>query len=329
MASTLLIFVSFFLLFSIYHRTLAAPLPAAAPSPQIQQACKATRYPDTCISTLSGAKDLPPNPEPVQIIQAAIRASQAGLKTSVSKLQALLQTSAGNVNLTMNIRISLDTLGYSDYRMNSTAVALQRGKIKTARAWMGSGLSYESGCMTGLNKYIKDNPVVNETIQVFNSSILIASNALCMIRAYDLFGNQTSSWDAPKTERDGVWEGSPKPGSGTWTVQFPTGMVPNVTVCKVGKCDFTTVQAAVDKAPANSMTVEQAVDMGPINRGNRFVIWIKAGVYNENVKVAFEKKNVVFLGDGMGKTVITGSLNVNMPNVSGTRSTPTLGETPI
>ncbi|KAK1367595.1 putative pectinesterase/pectinesterase inhibitor 51 [Heracleum sosnowskyi] len=330
MASILSIFVSFFLLFFIHHSTLAAGpptaaptcAPTAAPSPQIQQACKATRYPDTCISTLSGTIELPPNPEPGQIIQAAMKVSQAGFQTSLSKLQDLLQTS-GNVNLTNNIRTSLEIIRQTEYRINSTAVALQRSKIKTARAWLTAALSSQSGLMTGLNKYIKDGPMVNETIQAFNSSAMIISNALSMIRAYDMFGNQTGSWDAPKTERDGVWESSSMPGSGTWNVQFPQGLVPSVTVCKVGKCDFSTVQEAVDKAPNNSMTVEEAVDMGP--KGKRFVISIKEGVYNENVKVAFEKKNVVFLGDGMGKTVITGSLNVNMPNISTTRNTPTVG----
>uniref|UniRef100_A0A2N9G6X7 Pectinesterase catalytic domain-containing protein n=1 Tax=Fagus sylvatica TaxID=28930 RepID=A0A2N9G6X7_FAGSY len=48
----------------------------------------------------------------------------------------------------------------------------------------------------------------------------------------------------------------------------------------------------------------------------RFVISIKEGVYEETVRIPLEKKNVVFLGDGMGKTVITGSLNVGQPGIS-------------
>ncbi|KAE9584213.1 putative pectinesterase [Lupinus albus] len=42
----------------------------------------------------------------------------------------------------------------------------------------------------------------------------------------------------------------------------------------------------------------------------------KGRVYEETVKVPLEKRNVVFLGDGMGKTVITGSANVGQPGVS-------------
>ncbi|XP_017227570.2 probable pectinesterase/pectinesterase inhibitor 51 [Daucus carota subsp. sativus] len=240
----------------------------------------------------------------------------------MTKLQALLQTSASNFNLSTNVRISLETLRYADSRINSTGVALSQGKIKTARAWMGAGISNQHGALTGLAKYINDTTMVNETMQVLNSSTVLASNALGMIRAYDLFGNQTVSWDTPKTERDGLWEASPKQGSELWSLQFPQGLVPNVTVCKVG-CDCSSVQQAVDRAPPNSMTAEEAVDIAAVNRGKQFVILIKEGVYAEMVKVAFEKTNVVFLGEGIGKTVITGSLNVAMPNVT-TRSSATL-----
>lgn len=59
------------------------------------------------------------------------------------------------------------------------------------------------------------------------------------------------------------------------------------------------------------------MDAAPSNETERkFVIRIKEGVYNETVRVPLEKKNVVFLGDGMGKTVITGSLNVGQPGMT-------------
>ena len=64
--------------------------------------------------------------------------------------------------------------------------------------------------------------------------------------------------------------------------------------------------------------VQDAVNVVPNNTadGKRFVIRIKAGVYEEIVRVPLEKKNVVFLGDGIGKTVITGSLYVGLPQQS-------------
>lgn len=41
----------------------------------------------------------------------------------------------------------------------------------------------------------------------------------------------------------------------------------------------------------------------------RYVIYIKAGVYTENVRIPKHKTNIMFQGDGADKTFITGSLS--------------------
>ena len=85
---------------------------------------------------------------------------------------------------------------------------------------------------------------------------------------------------------------------------FPSNLKANVTVCKGGSSGcYKTVQEAVNSAPDNLLD-------------KKFVIYIKEGVYEEIVRIPITKKNVVFLGDGMGKTVISGSLNVGQPGIS-------------
>lgn len=42
----------------------------------------------------------------------------------------------------------------------------------------------------------------------------------------------------------------------------------------------------------------------------RFVIYIKSGAYFENVEVVRKKTKLMFLGDGIGKTVVKASRNV-------------------
>lgn len=89
----------------------------------------------------------------------------------------------------------------------------------------------------------------------------------------------------------------------------PRGLPPNATVCAAG-CDYKTVREAVAAAP----------DYGD----GWFVVRVKEGVYKETVSVPWEKTNVVLVGDGMGKTVITGDLNADTPGVS-TFNTATVG----
>ncbi|XP_052196617.1 probable pectinesterase/pectinesterase inhibitor 51 [Diospyros lotus] len=291
------------------------PLPP--PPPEIQQACKATRHPDTCEASLVQSKRVPPNPDPTQIIQAAMSVSSQNLKTAQSMVQDILDSSAGNLNRSIAAKNCLEVLGNSEFRIQSTADALPRGRIKDARAWMSAALLYQYDCWSAL-KYANDTQLVNQTMAFSDSLIGLTSNALSMIMSYDIFGNEIGSWRPPMTERDGFWEGPSGAGGGLgFRGGLPAGLTADVTVCKPsgsgggGKCSYRTVQEAVDAAPANLA-------------GRRFVIGIKEGVFEETVRVPLEKKNLVFWGDGMGKTVITGSLNVGQPGIS-TYNTATVG----
>lgn len=219
----------------------------------------------------------------------------------------ILGASAGNLNRTNAAKNCLELLNYSDFRSDQTALALTRDKIKIkdARAWMSAALVYQYDCWSAL-KYVNGTSKVNETMAFLNGLLGLSSNALGMMVNYDNWGQETGSWGPPKTERDGFWERVSGSASGSgleFNGGVPNGLKPDVTVCKKGGCEYESVQEAVNAGPDN------AVD-------RRFVIWIKAGVYEETVRVPLEKKNVVFLGDGMGKTVITGSMNVGQPGVT-------------
>lgn len=73
-----------------------------------------------------------------------------------------------------------------------------------------------------------------------------------------------------------------------------------VTVSQDGTGNFTTINDAVAAAPNNSVA-----DKG------YFMIYVTAGVYEEYVVIAKNKKNLMMVGDGINQTVITGDHNVN------------------
>ncbi|OAY83957.1 putative pectinesterase/pectinesterase inhibitor 45 [Ananas comosus] len=76
-----------------------------------------------------------------------------------------------------------------------------------------------------------------------------------------------------------------------------TIFAPNSTVANDGNGNFTTISAAVQAAPSFS--------------SEKYVIYIKAGVYQENVIVDVTKKNIVLLGDGADKTMISSNRSVD------------------
>ncbi|KAF3500862.1 hypothetical protein F2Q69_00045155 [Brassica cretica] len=282
-----------------HHQTPPPLSPPPPPAARIRLACKATRYPDVCVSSLSKPGQVPSNPNPSQIIHSAISVSLENLKTAQSEVKSILDASVGNLNRTNAANKYLQQLSYSLHRTRATYQALTRGKIKDARAWMSAALVSWSPL-----KYVNGTKEVVETMSSLNEFINVTSNALSMMVSYYNFGDNVSSWTPPATERDGFWDktGGPKVGAGP-SLGFPSGLKENVTVCKNGKCRYQTVQDAVNAAPDN-------------NGVRKFVIKINEGVYEETVTVPFEKKNVVFIGDGIGKTVITGSLNAGMLGIT-------------
>ncbi|PHT89103.1 hypothetical protein T459_04216 [Capsicum annuum] len=67
----------------------------------------------------------------------------------------------------------------------------------------------------------------------------------------------------------------------------------NTTVALDGSGDFKSITEALQSAPDNSE--------------RRYNIKIKEGIYNENVIVHKNKTNITFIGEGMDRTIITGS----------------------
>ncbi|GJN37830.1 hypothetical protein PR202_gb26823 [Eleusine coracana subsp. coracana] len=57
-------------------------------------------------------------------------------------------------------------------------------------------------------------------------------------------------------------------------------------------------------------TVSEAVARAPSHSRRRYVIYVKRGVYHENVEVRKKKTNIVIVGEGMGETVISGSRSI-------------------
>ncbi|CAA0816767.1 Probable pectinesterase/pectinesterase inhibitor 21 [Striga hermonthica] len=56
-------------------------------------------------------------------------------------------------------------------------------------------------------------------------------------------------------------------------------------------------------------SIGQAIAEAPSHNVRRYVIHVKAGVYKENIDMKRKKTNIMLVGDGIGKTIITGNRN--------------------
>lgn len=76
----------------------------------------------------------------------------------------------------------------------------------------------------------------------------------------------------------------------------PSALHPNAVVALDGKGKYRTINEAINEAPNHST--------------KRYVIYVKKGVYKENIDLKKKKKtNIMLVGDGIGQTIITGDRN--------------------
>ncbi|XWS58141.1 hypothetical protein CRYUN_Cryun08bG0009100 [Craigia yunnanensis] len=86
-----------------------------------------------------------------------------------------------------------------------------------------------------------------------------------------------------------------QPGVRRLMAATPSRIKADIVVAKDGSGNFTTIKAAMNGIP--------------LNAAKPFVIYIKEGVYEENLEFSYGMTNVALIGDGKEKTQITGSLN--------------------
>ncbi|XP_062227540.1 probable pectinesterase/pectinesterase inhibitor 51 [Phragmites australis] len=294
----LLFHLPFSLSFRNHHRS-PSPSPASSDAAPLAVllACNATRFQPACVSTLSSAGA---DSSTSDLLAATLAALRARLPPAVSTAKSVL-AAASNVNLSNAATNCLTFLALSSHRLSPSP--------SPSLLSASTALLHLYDCWSAY-KYVNFSRTISDAMAYLDDTIAVNSNYISMLAARQRYGDDTSRWAPPQTERDGYWPPAAAAAEADMdALGVPKGLPARVTVCGAG-CDYKTVREAVAAAP----------DYGAA----MFVVHVKEGVYRETVTVPWEKTNVVVVGDGMGRTVITGNLNADTPGVS-TFNTATVG----
>jgi len=274
-------------------------------SHSVHLACQASQYPDLCKLSLQANSNISENAGPEEIIGAAVDLSSDETTRSYLHSKQLLTTS-DNGNFTGAVKDCLEYLqGSLRYIAKSRSQSLNPSNIKDVKIWLSAALSYQYDCSSAL-KYVNTTQMVGRSMQELVTVMNFTSNALSMVDALDTYGKDMVIWRPPKTERSSNFSRTADyyhPTHKIWDIFEVDELVPDVIVSR----------------DESSMSIQQAVNSAPDNSERRFVIRIKAGVYEEIVRIPSSKTNLMFVGDGMDRTVITGSMRV--PSLPGVPST--------
>ena len=264
-----------------------------------ESACEGTLYPDLCVSTISTFPDLHRKSLP-QIMSAAINVTVAEVKASESNCTRILRRFP-ELDL-LEKRALDDCLELLDDTVSELENALSDlANIKSAAKNKNDLQTLLSGAMTNQYTCLDGFAFSKEKIRPYIEGRLVnishhVSNILAMLNKIQ----KTTSFEGEAFPEYGKMKG----GFPKWLSRRDrrllqtavTDIVPDVVVAKDGSGNFTTVGAAV-AAAKNSSTA-------------RFVIYIKEGAYFEYVDVDKKKTNLMFVGDGIGKTWIKGNRSV-------------------
>ncbi|CAL9023968.1 unnamed protein product [Prunus brigantina] len=269
-------------------------------------ACQDTLYKDLCVSTLSTFPDLTTKSVP-QIISYTVSHTVSEVQASSSNCTGIIKKQFKKLDALQQIALDdcLELFDDTIAELKTVISDLSIKKLSSNRYYdlktlLSGAMTNQYTCLDGFN----DTGIVRQEIQSRLQTISQhVSNALVMLKKipgalkYENSKSSTSSEMFPEF-------GHMKNGFPTWVSSKDRKLLQSVAngtkydlvVAKDGTGNFTTISDAVAVAPNSSAT--------------RFVIYIKSGAYFENVEVVRKKTNLMFLGDGIGKTVVKASRNV-------------------
>jgi len=172
---------------------------------------------------------------------------------------------------------------YTIQRLNKTLDSYTKCTQTDTQTWVSTALTNLETCIAGFYELGVSDYILP---LMSNNVTKLLSNALSLNK------DSNHQMETPSSQ-----EGFPtwvKPGDRKLLQSSSAASKANVVVAKDGSGKYTTVKAAVDAAPKSS--------------SGRYVIYVKSGVYNEQVEV--KSSNIMLVGDGIGKTIITGSKSV-------------------
>ncbi|KAL5701087.1 pectinesterase [Ranunculus cassubicifolius] len=264
-------------------------------------ACEDTLYPELCASTISIIPNLHTK-SIQQIITSSVNSTVkvvqgsatncTGLKRKLHSLKIIEKRALDDCLELLHYTIAELHTVVSDLKKSSSS----KKNLHDIQTLFTAAMTNQYTCLDGFA--YSDGKVRKKIEKGLRKISHLLSNSLVMLKKMSKLVDLKNTNELPPAY------GEMKDGFPGWISRkdrkllqiSPNATRFNLVVAKDGTGHYTTITEAVNAAP-NATT-------------KRFLIHIKAGAYFENVEVIRKKPNLMFVGDGIGKTVIKASRNV-------------------
>ena len=293
----------------------------------IQAICQPTDYKEACVNSLTSAKANTSDPKELvrTAFQVAINQISSALQnsTTLRDLEKDPRTKGALENCHELMDYAIDDLRNSFNKLGVFDISKIDDYVEDLKIWLSGALTYQETCLDGFENTTGD---AGEKMKaLLKSAGELTSNGLAMI---DEISSVLTNLQIPgisrrllsdesgkgeyRSDEGGLYPSWASVGQRKLFQATPDTIKPNVIVAQDGSGKYKTINEALVEIPKNGNTT--------------FVLYVKEGVYKEQVNFTKSMTNVMLIGDGPTKTTISGSLN--FIDGIGTFRTATVGKQP-
>lgn len=290
----------------------------------VQNACKGVHSPELCLATLANHPDASGTTGFSNVAVSSAINGIGGFYSFAASLQATTDSSGfDHYALSSCLQVLQDSQAQMQDSL-SQLLTINPGNFKSQMTdvltWMSAALTYHTTCLNGWEYtpgQTRDAMVTQGApveALVANAVSLVANLVGTLESQDDIHNRRLLS--APDQDTAYEMDSDEFPiwlrGAERRLLQQTTNLtLVDATVAQNGSAQYTSIQDAVNNAPQKS--------------SKRYVIKIDQGTYYENVHIPKNTTNIMFIGDGIGQTIITGDKSVVANNIT-TFLTATVGK---
>ncbi|XP_021717476.1 LOW QUALITY PROTEIN: pectinesterase 3-like [Chenopodium quinoa] len=284
-----------------------APAPPPSPSQSLKAVCSVTQYPDTCFTSLS---PLVSNSTTFSSIipSSLFNLSLQVAKHSVSELRLILPKHLNDTVLAKALKDCGELFDDAEDQLReSSELTVSSKKGDDLRTWLSAVLTDLDSCVEGVSEINGTTSLVQDlqfkmknATELVSNSLAIVSKVGSILGKFKDISNSKVPFHLRKLLRsDGNNQMFPE-----WV-----GSVERRLLLGEGEEEGGADAVVAKDGSGQYKTITEAIKAVPLKSVKRYVIYVKEGVYEENVVLSKHVWNVMMYGDGMDKSVVSGHLN--------------------
>jgi len=291
---------------SSYETTILKPYKEENFRSLVAKACQFIDAHELCVSNIwTHVKESGHGLNPHSVLRAAVKEAHDKAKLAMERIPTVMMLSIRSreqvaiEDCKELVGFSVTELAWSMLEMNklhggggidlddgSHDAAAAGGNLKT---WLSAAMSNQDTCLEGFEgTERKYEELIKGSLRQVTQ---LVSNVLDMYTQLNALPFKASRNESVIASPEWLTETD----ESLMMRHDPSVMHPNTVVAIDGKGKYRTINEAINEAPNHST--------------KRYVIYVKKGVYKENIDLKKKKTNIMLVGDGIGQTIITGDRN--------------------